>query len=118
VARKAGVVGDQDSTNRQGTTVALLAKRRKLLDLHYQDRISAEAFGKEEARLTRQIEGLRSEEAELETEHARRGELAERFEEVAELLRQVDVEAVWAAGAGRITTGADQGAVRGCDGLS
>jgi hypothetical protein len=98
VTRKAGSEGDQESPNRQATMTALLAKRKKLLDLHYQDRISAEAFGEEEDRLTRQIEGLRSEEAELVAEHARRDELAERFEEVAELLRQIDVEAVWAAG--------------------
>jgi urease gamma subunit len=77
---------------------ALCAKRKKLLDLHYQERISAEAFGEEEARLTRQIEALRSEEFELEAEHARQDELSQRFDEVAELLRQIDVEAVWAAG--------------------
>ena len=98
VARKAGSDGDQDSPHRRATMTALVAKRKKLLDLHYQDRISAEAFGEEEARLTRQIEGLRSEEAEFEADCARRDELAERFEEVAELLRQIDVEAVWAVG--------------------
>jgi len=57
VIQKAGLVGDQDSPNRQATMATLLAKRKKLLDLHYQDRISAEAFGEEDARLTRKIEG-------------------------------------------------------------
>ena len=87
LARKVGSDGELERPNRQATVSALLAKRRRLLDLHYQDRISAEAFGEEEARLTRQIEALRSEEAEIEAEHVRRDELAER-PRVAELLVQ------------------------------
>jgi hypothetical protein len=79
VIQKAGSAGDQDSPNRQATMATLVAKRTKLLDLHYQDRIGAEAFGEKGVRLTRQIERLRSEEAELETEHARRDERAERL---------------------------------------
>lgn len=87
-----------EKPNRQATLTALLARRRKLLDLHYEDRISAEAFGEEEARLSTQIEALRSEEVEIESERARTDELASRFDEVAELLRQIDVEDLWAAG--------------------
>ena len=83
---------------RQATLTSLLAKRQKLLSLHYEDRISADAFGDEEARLTRQIESLRAEEAEVEAESARQDELAERFSDVAALLREIDVEAVWKAG--------------------
>ena len=98
LARKLGSARDAEGPNRRATTAALLAKRRKLLDLHYQDRISAGAFAEEEDRLTRQIEALASEEAECEAELLRRDELATRFDEVADLLRQIDVEAVWAAG--------------------
>jgi hypothetical protein len=46
VAQKAGLAGDRDSPNRQATIAALLAKRKKLLDLHYQDRISTQPFGR------------------------------------------------------------------------
>jgi len=84
--------------NRQAVVTGLLTKRNKLLQLHYDDKITAEAFAHEEARLTAQIESLRSEEAQVEAESVRRGELAERFAEVQELLAQIDVEAVWEAG--------------------
>jgi len=97
LAGKAGLPTTRGPT-RQATVAALLSKRRKLLDLHYEERITAEAFGDEEARLTRQIEALLAEEAEVEAEHERRDELSERFEEVASLLRQIDIQAVWEAG--------------------
>ena len=97
LAGKAGPTTKRGPT-RQATVAALLSKRRKLLDLHYEERISAEAFGDEEARLTRQIEALLAEEAEVQAEHERRDELSERFEEVASLLRQIDIQTVWEAG--------------------
>ncbi len=83
---------------RQATITALLAKRSKLLQLHYDDKITDDGFQSEEARLTTQIESLRSEELQVDAERVRRDELAARFSEVAQLLTQIDVETVWEAG--------------------
>jgi hypothetical protein len=70
------------------------SRRRRLLDLHYADKISADAFGEEESRLTAQIEALKVEDAEVEAERRRKDALAERFAEVAQLLRTIDIDAV------------------------
>ena len=66
---------------RQGPTPAetlraLTEKRRKLLELHYNDRISAEGFAEEERT---------------------RSDVEVRFEEVAAVLRDLDIETVWNA---------------------
>ena len=82
---------------RQATITALLVKRSKLLQLHYDDRITAEAFAAEEGRLTAQIESLRAEGSQVEAELVRRDELVARFSEVEVLLAQIDVEAAWEA---------------------
>ncbi len=89
---------ERSGATRQATISALVAKRHKLLQLHYDDEITASAFEEEERRLTTQIESLRSEEAEVEAERSRRDELAARFSEVEQLLAQIDVKAVWEAG--------------------
>ena len=82
---------------RQASITALMTKRNKLLQLHYDDRITAEAFSQEEARLTAQIESLRSEEAQIEAERMLRDDLATRYSEVEELLAQIDIEVAWEA---------------------
>ena len=79
------------------TLGTLSAQRRKLLDLYYQDGISAECFAEEEARLCAAIEAARNEASEEEAQGRRQGELEMRFEEVAAILRDLDVEAVWMA---------------------
>jgi DNA invertase Pin-like site-specific DNA recombinase len=76
---------------------ALTEKRRKLLELHYNDRISAEGFAEEEARLAAAIEATRQEVA-YETEEERtRSDVEIRFEQVVAVLRDLDIEAVWSA---------------------
>ena len=87
----------QSGPTRQATIKTLMTRRRKLLAMHYDDHISAEFFAEEERRLTAQIDGLRSEESQVEFERMRRDELASRFAEVADLLAQMDVEAAWEA---------------------
>jgi hypothetical protein len=73
----------------------LTERRRKLLELHYAGQISRELFGFEEAELTRQMESLRND-AQLETEAAdEQDELAQRFEEVLEILSDLKLEQVW-----------------------
>ncbi len=74
----------------------LAERRRKLLELHYADRISAELFAQEEQAITRQIEAVREEAAGKREEDKQLDELAARFEQVAATLRDLDVDRVWA----------------------
>jgi hypothetical protein len=79
------------------TLGALSEKRRKLLDLYYRDRISAEFFAEEERRLCADIEAARREATEEQEEERSRSDLEVRFEQVAAVLRDLDIEAVWSA---------------------
>jgi hypothetical protein len=74
----------------------LAERRRKLLELYYGGRLSAELFAEEEARLSSQIEAVRSEGEEQEAEQARLSDVAAKFEEVARILREMDVDRLWA----------------------
>ena len=76
---------------------ALKDQRRRLLRLHYEDKISAEQFGEEQARLTIRIESLESETARMVKARTEADAMVDRFEDVASLLRQLDVPAIWAA---------------------
>jgi hypothetical protein len=80
-----------------GALEVLLEERRKLLRLHYADRIDAEQFSEEQARLTVQIESLRAEEADQEQERQQAEEVAEGFEQIAAYLAEIDVPALWDA---------------------
>jgi site-specific DNA recombinase len=72
-------------------------QRRKLLNLHYADKIGDDLYAEEEQRLRLQIDEARSATAEV-TERLRQvDELAQRFEEVAIILADLDPDAVWAA---------------------
>ena len=73
----------------------LRAKRSKLLDLYYADAITQVAFQEEESRLSTQIDALQSEAERQEEEHAHWDGLAQRFEEVAAVLRTLDVDTIW-----------------------
>ena len=75
----------------------LAGRRRKLLELHYADRISAELFAEEERRLTREIEAVRAEASGRRQEDLQLDELAARFEQVTAALRELDVSRVWEA---------------------
>jgi site-specific DNA recombinase len=75
---------------------ALEERRRKLLELYYADRIGAELFADEEEGLSRKIAALRSRQKEEEAQLTRVSGMAKRFEEVARLLAEMDVEAIWA----------------------
>ena len=77
------------------TITVLNGKLRKLLDLYYEDKISAESFTAEERRLTTQIATLEDEAAALRVEQANREELADRFDEIAELLATLDLDEFW-----------------------
>ncbi len=74
----------------------LTERRRKLLELHYADLISADLFGAEEAEISRQIEQARAEASDDEQAATEQDELAQRFEEVLTVLADLDLRRVWA----------------------
>jgi site-specific DNA recombinase len=81
----------------EAAALALEAKHRKLLELYYGDKISADLFAAEEERL-RALIGLETEvkgRKQAETEAAT--DLARRFDEVAALLAELDLAVAWDA---------------------
>ncbi len=76
---------------------ALSEKRRKLLDLHYAGRISAEGFAEEEQRLLAAIGATREQVALEGASEALEADLEDKFERVAKILQELDIERVWAA---------------------
>ena len=72
-------------------------RRKKLLGLYYQDKISAEFFEEEERSLTLSIEAARNQVAAESEEVVARTQLEEHFERIASILRELDVEQVWEA---------------------
>jgi site-specific DNA recombinase len=74
----------------------LAERRRKLLELYFSDNLSAELFAEEEARLSGQIQVVRREQEERQVERSRLSDVAAKFEEVARILREMDVERLWA----------------------
>ena len=56
---------------------ALSQRRRKLLDLYYEDGISKELFAEEEQRLSAEIEAVRAQAGEQERQESLRSELVE-----------------------------------------
>ena len=73
----------------------LRQKRQRLLDLYYADQISPTMFAVEEARLTTQIDAQERNAA--ETTSARQRARANRFERVAAMLRNLDLDRLWEA---------------------
>ncbi len=76
---------------------ALSDKRRKLLDLYYEDRIGKELFQEEEQRLAAAIEAVRSQVSSEEAQAVTRNDLEVHFEQIAAILRDLDVDRVWEA---------------------
>lgn len=73
----------------------LRKRRRKLLDLHYSDRISAELFAEQEAELTSQLESLENSLREDQTRREERNAVAQAFEDVARHLADLDIDEIW-----------------------
>jgi site-specific DNA recombinase len=74
---------------------ALEKKQRKLLDLHYGDKIDAETFATEHRHIVTQIKTLQDEAAEAAQEDSRREAAVNKFDQVAELLADFDVQSIW-----------------------
>lgn len=74
---------------------ALSDQRRKLLELYYAGGISVEGFKEEEARLIANVEAARSQATEEQLAELSKNDLEVRFEEVARILGDLDIAAVW-----------------------
>ena len=87
------------SPRRGPSTTSVIAslriKERKLLDLYYADKIDQDGFGEESRRLTTQRLTLESEIAEVELALRTREYASLRFEQVANVLTELDLEALW-----------------------
>ena len=78
-------------------TASLKAKERKLLDLFYADSIDADAFAVEHQRLTQRMKALHDELAAIERERNQRDMASARFDQLAALLADLDLERLWQA---------------------
>ncbi len=94
-ARKAGG-GSAARPSRHGVE-DLEMKRRKLLRLFYDDRIGADLFAEEEARLAAAIAAARAESEARSKQCEESADLQRRFDEVAAVLSALDVERTWEA---------------------
>ena len=79
------------------TLGALSEHRRKLLELYFEGKISADGFKEAEDRLCADVEIARAQAAEESLEVQSKSDLEQRFEEVARILSDLDVETVWKA---------------------
>lgn len=69
-------------------------QRAKLLQLYYGDKISAEGFETEEQRLDAEIIALRTND---QTDAVQASDLTARFDEILNVLRGLDLDAIWEA---------------------
>ena len=78
-----------------GRLEALVERRRKLLELFYAEKITAELFAEQETELTRQIQNVRQDRSDQWERIQEQNEVAERFEEVARVLGDLNIGEVW-----------------------
>jgi DNA invertase Pin-like site-specific DNA recombinase len=94
--RRATGPGPRRGPDRSHALVAdLQQKRRKLLDLHYADRIGADLFAEQEAEITLQLGRLQAELNETQRRLEERNEIAQAFEDVARHLADLDIDEIW-----------------------
>ncbi len=74
-----------------------MVQRRKLLRLYYADKIGADLFAEEEARLSVAIREAQREADEGHVELAQCDDVAQHFEAVARMLASLDVDKTWKA---------------------
>jgi hypothetical protein len=79
------------------TLGGLSERRRKLLELFYTGKISADGFKEEEDRLMAATEAARALANEENVETRTQNELEQRFEQVALILANLDIKSVWKA---------------------
>jgi hypothetical protein len=69
----------------------------ELLDLFYENRISKDLCAEQEGRLSAEIEAVRAQAGDEARQESLRNELVERSEQVARILRDLDIGSVWEA---------------------
>ncbi len=74
-------------------------KRRKLLDLFYEERMASDFFVQEQGRIARQLAELRNQQNQEEVKRVEAKKAADDFEGVLPLLSELDVDAIWAEAA-------------------
>ena len=75
----------------------LVSQRRKLLRLYYADKIGADLFAEEEARLSVALREAQREVDDARVEVARSDDVARHFDAVARMLASLDVDKTWRA---------------------
>ena len=78
-----------------GSLARLERKRRKLLDLFYDDRISSDLFVQEEKRLANKLETARDELHNREIEREAAAKAAAEFERALPVIEELDVDSIW-----------------------
>ncbi len=73
----------------------LVTQRRKLLRLYYDDKVGADLFAEEEARLSVAIREAQREADDAQVEAARSDDVAQEFDAVARMLATLDVDKTW-----------------------
>jgi len=73
----------------------LTERRRKLLELHYRDQISAELFSEEERRLSLLLESGLAEQATHQLADSTDDDVSLRFAELVNVLADLDIDQVW-----------------------
>ena len=98
VGRKDARQGDRSPAPASAKALETLTEqRRKLLALHYDGLISADQFGEEQARLTIEIETQQEGSRRAAEAATQAFDLADRFEQVAALLRELNIDHIWHA---------------------
>jgi hypothetical protein len=94
---RAAWIGTRCRTHHWSATLAadLRQRRRKLLDLHYAGKISADLFAEQESDLAAQLEALEAELSDVQRRLEERNQIAQAFEDVARHLADLDIEEIW-----------------------
>jgi hypothetical protein len=95
--REPASAGGGPARTSQHAVDQLEGQRRKLLRLYYDDRIGADLFAEEEARLALAIAAAHGEAEGVRCEVAEARGVSRRFEEVARVLENLDIDRAWAA---------------------
>ncbi len=94
-ARKAG--GGPSARRSRHDADNLIAQRRKLLRLYYDNKIGADLFAEEEARLSGAIREAQRESDDARVVVAQSDDVAQHFEAVARMLASLDIDNAWRA---------------------
>ncbi len=98
IRHELGTLGAGHATappSRAGDVAKLKRKRQKLLDLFIDDKIPDSMFSEEEGKLTRQIDAIEADAKRAVAAIGERRALADEFEQLATILRDLDIDTIW-----------------------